>query len=328
MARGGEAMQGLGQGGGAMQGLGQAPSQGMGGLGQGAGQAMPGIGSGAPAGSGAGAGGPSNFATPASPGQAGMGAPGSPGAGIAQPPSAPPSGPMGGAAPPSAPPSPPLPQAPQAVAQPTGPSWPLPGAGEAVSGGSKIGGTIIKVVLGGIGVIGGVVIGGVVLGGILVFTGDPEPCVERSPAASDGAVTALFERWNAFKDEAQSGPATVTFSEDEATSRAQQYLNEKDIPLNNAQVFFCPDGRGQVKGRVSALGRDINILLEGHVDASQQPPVIVIDEIKAGNLPSQVAETIVGDRLDRNNVKTLNFGIPISAVDVADGQVTLESPGP
>jgi hypothetical protein len=83
-----------------------------------------------------------------------------------------------------------------------------------------------------------------------------------------------------------------------------------------------------VKGRVNALGRDINMLLEGRVDASQDPPVIVVDEIKAGNLPSQVAETIVGDRLDRNDVKTLNFGVPISAVTVADGQVTIDSPGP
>jgi hypothetical protein len=205
----------------------------------------------------------------------------------------------------------------------------FPGAaGGAVEGGGKLGGIIIKTVLGGIGVIGGVVIGGVVLGGILVFTGDPKPCVDRMSTPSNAAVTALFERWNSFSATALTGPATVTFSEEEATSRAQQYLNEKDIPLEQAQVYFCPDGRGQVKGKVNALGRDITILLTGTVDTTQNPPVIVIDDIEAGNLPSAVAETIVGDRLDRNDVKVLDFGIPISAITVVDGQVTMESPGP
>jgi hypothetical protein len=204
---------------------------------------------------------------------------------------------------------------------------PFPGAGGAVSGGSRIGGIVIKTVLGGIGIIGGIGIGAVVLGGILVFTGDPSPCVDRTSVPSNAAVTALFERWNAFQAATASGPANVTFSEEEATSRAQQYLNEKDIPLENAQVYFCPSGRGQVKGQVRALGRDIKVLLEGRVDASQEPPVIIVDEIKAGNLPSAVAKTIVGDRLDRNDVKTLNFGVPISAVTVNDGLVTLDSPG-
>ncbi len=343
MARAGEGMQGLGQGGG-MSGLGQSAPEAMSGLGQSG--AMPGMAGNAP-GAGMGASGPSNLATPPSPGgsPAAMGSggapsappytPASPGGGplpADPPPMSPPNGggglpqgPLGSGGPPAvAQPAPPMPPVPPA----SPPSIPYPGPGAITGGGSKVGGVIIKTILGGIGIIGGVVIGGVVLGGILVFTGDPKPCVDRSSTASNAAVTALFARWNQFTADAQAGPATVTFNEEEATSRAQQYLNEKDIPLDNAQVYFCPSGRGQVKGRVSALGRDINILLEGRVDTTQQPPVIVVDEIKAGNLPSSVAEAIVGDRLDKNGVKVLDFGIPISAVNVVDGNVTLESPGP
>lgn len=339
MGQAGEGLSGLGQSGG-MPGMAQPASDAMSGLGQSG--AMPGMSGATPGpGVGMGSGAPSNLAPPPGPGAAPAPPPSSgvsPSSMGAAPsgPSAVPAQPGGGPLPadapftPATPPSPPggLPATPPPPQTAPGAMGGFPGAGGVAEGGSRIGGIIIKTVLGGIGVIGGVAIGGVVLGGILVFTGDPEPCVDRVSTPSNAAVAALFERWNQFTAQAEAGPASVSFSEEEATSRAQQYLNEKDIPLENAQVYFCPDGRGQVKGRVNALGRNINVLLSGRVDTSQQPPVIVIDEIKAGNLPSAVAETIVGDRLDRNDVKVLDFGIPISAVNVADGQVTLESPGP
>lgn len=338
MAGAGEAMQGLGQAGAApgFGGLGQAGAgQGMSGLGQAAGQPMSGLGGAGPSAGapGIGAGGP-GIGAPASPGAVpgSMGAPGAPA--MPASPGAPPSMGAPGAPPPSnlaPPPSPPggpvtAPPGQAAVAPPSAPS--MPGAGAATEAGRGIGGTIIKTVTTAVGVVGGAVVAGVVLGGILVFTGDPKPCVDRVSTPSNAAAAAVLERWAGFSTAAAAGPATVSYNEQEATSRAVQYLNEKDIPLSNTQVYFCPGGRGQVKGVVNALGRDINILLEGRVDATQNPPVIVIDEIKAGNLPSGIAKTIVGDRLDRNDVKTLNFGVPISAVNVADGQVTVESPGP
>ncbi|MGD9935273.1 MAG: hypothetical protein AB7T37_16375, partial [Dehalococcoidia bacterium] len=286
--------------------------------GAGSGVGSPGIGAGSP-----------GIGAPASPGAVpgSMGAPGAPG--MPASPGAPPSmgspgAPPSNLAPPPSPPGGPVtaPPGPAAVAPPA------PGPGAVVEGGKGIGGTIIKTVTTGVGVIGGVVIAGVVLGGILVFTGDPKPCVDRTSTPTSAAAASVLDRWAAFKVGAAAGPATVAYDEQEATSRAVQYLNEKDIPLSNTQVYFCPSGRGQVKGVVNALGRDINILLEGHVDTTQNPPVIVVDEIKAGNLPSAVAKQIVGDRLDRNDVKTLNFGVPISAVSFVDGQVTVESQGP
>jgi predicted nucleic acid-binding Zn ribbon protein len=336
-----------GQGGGALSGMagsGGALSGGSGGgalSGLGSGQpALSGLGQSPPGGVLSGMGGqPANLNIPPPPAGAGsgMGAPGMPsggsGMGSAAPPpvtgNAPPIGPGDAAAvaPPPAPPAPPpAPSSPPSFAQPASqpslPPMPSP------DGGSGIGGMIVKGVLTAGGILGGAAIGAVVLGGILVFTGDPAPCVERVSTPSNEAVTGLFAKWNQFQVDAQGGPATVAFDETEATSRAQQYLDEKGIPLENAQVYFCPNGRGQVKGQVAALGRDINILLEGRVDATQDPPVIVIDEIKAGNLPSAVAETIVADRLDRNDVKTLNFGVPNTAVNVSDGGVVIESPGP
>jgi hypothetical protein len=182
-----------------------------------------------------------------------------------------------------------------------------------------------------VGVIGGVVIGGVVLGGILGFTGDPSACKEGESTPSPGAVASLFDKWNQFETQALAGPATVQFDETEATSRAQQYLDEEGIPLDDAQVYFCPDGVGQVKGKVNALGRDINVLLEGTVDTSGPEPVIQVEDIDIGNWPpflENLLKDVITDRLDDNDARTLDFGVPISAVNFSDGAVTMESPGP
>jgi len=203
----------------------------------------------------------------------------------------------------------------------------MPGPGAVVEGGKGIGGTIIKGITTVVGVVGGVVVAGAVLIGILVFTGDPKPCVDRMSTPSQASAASALDRWAQFRVDAAAAPGSITFDELEATSRANQYLNEKGIEISNPQVYFCPAGRGQVKGTVNQFGRDINVLLEGHVDTTQDPPVIILDEVKAGNLPSAVAKQIV-DRLDRNNVRTLDFGIPISAVNVVDGQVTVVAPGP
>jgi len=101
-------------------------------------------------------------------------------------------------------------------------------------------------------------------------------------------------------------------------------MDEKDVPLNDLQVYLCPDGYGEVTGTVNALSRDINVLIRGTLDLSADQPRIDVQKIEAGNLPSGVGTTIVNQILDRSGVKTLDVDVNITGMSFTDGQATLE----
>jgi hypothetical protein len=164
----------------------------------------------------------------------------------------------------------------------------------------------------------------VIVGGVLVMTGTPKPCADREIPVSPEASQALKQKWDAFAAQAAAGPANVTFNESEVTSRGVEYLDEKDVPLNDLQVYLCPDGYGEATGTVNALGRDINVLIRGTLDLSADQPRIDVQKIEAGNLPSGVGTTIVNQILDRSGVKTLDVDVNITGISFADGEATLE----
>jgi hypothetical protein len=164
----------------------------------------------------------------------------------------------------------------------------------------------------------------VIVGGVLVMTGNPQPCADREIAVSPAASQSMKDKWDAFTAQAAAGPATVTFNESEVTSRGVEYLNEKDVPLNDLQVYLCPDGYGEATGTMNALGRDINVLIRGTLDPSSDPPRIDVQKIEAGNLPSGVATRIVNGILDRSGVKTLDVDVNITGISFADAEATLE----
>src|SRR5512145_868703 len=87
-----------------------------------------------------------------------------------------------------------------------------------------------------------VVVAGVVIFGILAASGGPDEPSGACRARGDGASDDLRdvqtdpvlaqtwqERWDAFR--AQAANETITFDESEVTSRANEWLDDEDIPL-------------------------------------------------------------------------------------------------
>jgi hypothetical protein len=176
---------------------------------------------------------------------------------------------------------------------------------------------VIKVLVG-VGGLGAVL---VILAGVLIATGDPSACVDRRSAASAGALQSLSEKWTVFK--AARPGSSVNFTEQETTSRGVAYLQERDVPIKDLQVYFCADGKAEAKGRVTVLGRDVSVLLRGSLDVSGGQNRVVIDSVQAGNLPSWIGTSIINRLLDRNDVRTLPLGVTLTSSVSTDGLHTL-----
>jgi len=177
---------------------------------------------------------------------------------------------------------------------------------------------VIKV-LGGLAGVGAIA---AVATAILIATGDPKPCVDRKSTPSEAAALAAQTQWEAFKL-APPG-ATLALTEQEVTSRAIAYVNERDVPFKNIQVYFCPNGKAEAKGIANLLGRDINVLFRGSLDVSGGKNTIVVDSVDVGNLPSAVGTQIVDQLLNRNNVRDLPLGIVLTSSVSQDGIHTLQ----
>jgi hypothetical protein len=136
---------------------------------------------------------------------------------------------------------------------------------------------------------------------------------------------ALREQWAAFESQAASGNATIAFDETGVTSRGVEYINEKDLPLKDLQVHFCPDGLGEARGTIKVLGTDIHVLLRRTLDLSGPKPRIDVREIKAGNLPGLFGGTdwIINNIVNKSNADILDVKPHLISLDIKDGSATL-----
>ena len=255
--------------------------------------------------------------------------PGAPGGGT---PGSPTSGPFGGGTPgsptPGAPTGTPPAGTPPAGTPPAGtpPAGTPPGAlgpAPGIAAGGLTLGTIIKVIVIVITGLIGVTVGAGIIGGILVFTGNPQPCADREIPVSPGAAQALDDKWDVFSDQIAAGPGFVTYTETEVTSRGVRYLDDNDVPLDNLQVYLCPQGYGEATGTMSVAGIDANVLIRGTLDLSGDQPQLDIESVEAGNLPGAVATRLVNQILDRGGVKTIDVDENLTSIDIGDGEVTL-----
>ncbi|MBK7327958.1 MAG: hypothetical protein IPI85_02345 [Dehalococcoidia bacterium] len=171
--------------------------------------------------------------------------------------------------------------------------------------------------------LGGLVIGAIVMGAVLIFTGTPEACADRTIPVSTAAAQQSRTLWKEFKASAATGPASVTFSETHITSRGVEWVEEKDAPVEDLQVYLCPSGYGEATGTVSYLGRDIKVLARGTLDLSGDRPRIEVKSVEAGNLPSAVGTRIVNAILNTNDLKTLDLSVTPDTIKIVDQSATL-----
>lgn len=236
------------------------------------------------------------------------GTPGMPGAG-AQP------GLTGpGVRPPNLPPSPP----------PGGPGFgpaaggAAAGAGAGAAAGAAAAGglpPLITIILGALGTL----IGLILVGGLLIFTGTPQACAARDIQYSAAASQELRAQWRAL---AQRG-GTGNFNEVQATSRGVDYINEKDAPVEELQVYFCPQGYAEASGKVKIMGLKSKVVVRGTLNLSGAQPEIEIQSVRAGNLPSAAARPVVNAILNAGNLKTLDINERITQLTYTDGQVAV-----
>jgi hypothetical protein len=153
---------------------------------------------------------------------------------------------------------------------------------------------------------------------LLATTGGPDACEARGgPLVIDDAQAASFQRkWGAFQDTLDAvnagQPAEptrfVAFTESEISSRANEYVDDRHIPIDDIRV--CLDqGHGIGTGTVSILGFDTKVRLKGTVEFTSDSARPRIDEMKIGNVPgfmSAPLRRLVNRQLDRAAVDVVN----------------------
>ena len=104
-----------------------------------------------------------------------------------------------------------------------------------------------------------------------------------------------------------------------------EYVTAKNAPVDDLQVYFCPNGTAEAAGTLSVAGIKSKVVAQGTLDLSGEKPRIQIDEIRAGNLPSAVAKPAIELVLNTGNLRTLDLGAPIKSITYSDGRVTITS---
>ena len=110
---------------------------------------------------------------------------------------------------------------------------------------------------------------------------------DRVRPAVDRQLAAAFQsKWDDLGATLESGaPASISFSNAEATSRANTFLGEDSDRIEDVALCFEP---GKARGSATVkdvLGRDIDIRVEGSLDFSGASPELRITSLHAGRLP-------------------------------------------
>jgi hypothetical protein len=168
----------------------------------------------------------------------------------------------------------------------------------------------------------------VALGAFLILTGSPSTCATPGFAAfpSPELAQQLNQRWATFSGESQIEPASIQITDAEATARGRQYLEDENVPIHDFRVVFCADGRGQIAGKVEALGIDADFVATGHLDVSGLQPVVELDSVDVGNLPGFVSDAVLNALLD-DDARTLKLDENLVGSEISDGLIVI-SGGP
>jgi hypothetical protein len=153
---------------------------------------------------------------------------------------------------------------------------------------------------------------------LLAANGGPSPCEPQGgPLVVDDTQAASFQqKWDAFQDTLDALNAGqpveqaqfVAFSESEISSRANQYADERHIPIDDIRVCLN-QGHGEGTGTVSILGFDTRVRVKGTLEFSEDSAQPRIDEMEIGNVPgfmSAPVRRLVNRQLDRAAVDVVN----------------------
>jgi hypothetical protein len=140
-------------------------------------------------------------------------------------------------------------------------------------------------------------------------------------AVTDPTLAQQWQRrWDEFNAQLDTGtPASATFEEGEATSRAAQWAADTNAPLEDITICLY-DGIAQARARAElpVLGGlpliggafETDVSIEGRINLEGVQPEITIVDIEAGDIPDWATdplrdnvEEIVNGRLDDYEIR-------------------------
>jgi hypothetical protein len=106
------------------------------------------------------------------------------------------------------------------------------------------------------------------------------------------------------------------------TSRARQYAEDEDIPVEDLFVYYCGDGKGQLAGRLDVAGVGARFVATGTLVLGAENPVVEIDSVDVGNMPGFVSDAVLDLLLDDDS-RTLELDENLLGFDIRDGLAEL-----
>ena len=131
---------------------------------------------------------------------------------------------------------------------------------------------------------------------IIAVAGDPGTCeAEGRPIVfSDSAAASYQTAWDGFQATLDSGQAaTVTFNETEVSSRAKQWLDERDSPITALRICFTEGGAtASAELDVPFVPGDVDVLVHGTLILTGGQVEVDIDELEVGGLPGPLNDLV------------------------------------
>jgi hypothetical protein len=133
---------------------------------------------------------------------------------------------------------------------------------------------------------------------------------------SSAQAAAFDEKWDTFQgaiDAVNAGGSAdpsqfVVFTESEISSRANTWVDERNIPMDDIRVCL-DEGYGVGTGTVSILGFDTKVRVKGSVQLNENSAQPRIDEMQVGSVPGWMSgplRRLVNRQLDRTAIDVVN----------------------
>jgi hypothetical protein len=131
---------------------------------------------------------------------------------------------------------------------------------------------------------------------LLAITGSPGECNSngRTIVADLSGAASFQQKWDDMNNALDAGqPSSATFTESEATSRAQLWAEQHDAPVSDLRLCFNADGgSGSAKIDIPFVPGDIDVLVHGTLDLTGEKPAVEITDTEMGRLPGPAATRI------------------------------------
>ena len=137
----------------------------------------------------------------------------------------------------------------------------------------------------------------------LAATGDPGECTPGDGPISVDPVSAQRwqDKWDTLALQLATGSSSsVTFTESELSSRADQYLRDHNVGFEEPRVCVR-DGYGEASATFALFGIDVKVKAKGTVDLTGGHPEADVDDMEIGNIPGFLTapfEGVVNRALD------------------------------